>query len=674
MNICTRFSGLALMLGLASFASCGGGPGGSAPDSGAGSDLDGPRLAAIAAVEDQARSLEAQHLAPLDQLTAIAAFMAARPEYMATAIDAESLSASGVFRDGRLHLVTLNYTPGPPIVASAAAAPISAAAAGAELPAAPYARLFHSFGTGFPTQASIDDAKTYLTSRGWKLRSVAEGDARVETLRGVSGDGLFYINTHGGRVKAGVDPSKEPEGKLYALDSSTIVSDQLEKIPEYADDLAKQRLVYFTAHNGETKSILGISYADWDTRYGITRYFVDAYWGFAAHSVVMINACFSSRNAEFIASVRAKGAEVYLGWSEKIDPATVDSSLRYLVDRMVGANKYQPESPPQRPFAYDLVLADMASKGLDVYAATGAKLEVSSAAPVPPALAPSIRVMTVDESANQLKLKGGFGLEQGTVTVDGTPLVIQSWAPDLIVCTLPLNGPGSSGDVQVEVHGVRSNLRQLTQWAMSLHYHWTNPTDITGLVFDGTAPLRFRADAAGYRDRPAAALTFPTRGMVATHESGLPLTGSGSNGTPTCTRTLSGSGTFPSPPGNIPSALVLGNMIKVDTRTKQGAIGLGFGGAAGSLPFKITFTGTSCSGSNPFAPAFGLMDGPDMFPASPDDDTLVVPLPALQITFTDQLVLRGRDYPDARLGGTMRVTWSDVTPTAPPRDDADSGK
>ncbi len=684
-------------------------------------DVDA-RFAAITAVENKLNEFSGQQLPAADRINAIAAFMATRAEYVATGIDAQTLSATGVFRDGRLHVVSLNYTPkaapasaasapaaatattalaarisGPTATQSAASTRVATAinasaaaantAAGAELPTSPYARLSHSFGRPagftFQTQPAIDDAKNYLKAKGWQLRNVAEGDARVTTLRQVSGDGFFQLNTHGALASAGIDPHLEPDGKLFAIGSSTIASPEVDRFPDFAADIAANRLVYLTMPNGTGQRDKDGNFVDvLDTRYALTRYFIERYWSFAPNAVVILNACSSATNSQFVFSVKKAGAGLYLGWTNLVSPDAVMTSLRYFVDRMVGANKYLPESPAQRAFPHDQVLAEMARIAYDSDVETGAKLVASVAvnAASPLILSPSIREMVVDEQANTLKLQGGFGTHKPKVTIGGEPVVLKTWGTDAIVVTLPASGKGSSGDVQVETDGgVKSNLRQLTEWPMSLRYTWTSPMGLTGLLFDGTGTLRFRADIGGYRTDPHVALQYPQRLTYATRDSALTVTGSGSitsaNG---CTQTLTGSGKFSSalPLGTPIGDLILGNAIRLDTQTRQGAFGLSFGGTSSALTFNITRSGaTNCTVSTMLPPFLGAMEGFQAFPGSVLEGANNIPLGAVQVSFNTDFTLIGRNYPvPSAPGGTVRIQWPDVVPIAPPRNDIDSGK
>jgi hypothetical protein len=57
-------------------------------------------------------------------------------------------------------------------------------------------------------------------------------------------------------------------------------------------------------------------------------------------------------------------------------------------------------------------------------------------------------------------------------------------------------GPGSSGDVIVEVRNVKSNARQLTEWAIPLQYNWLHAADQPEWLLTGSTTIRYRADLA----------------------------------------------------------------------------------------------------------------------------------------------------------------------------------
>ena len=136
--------------------------------------------------------------------------------------------------------------------------------------------------------------------------------------------------------------------------------------------------------------------------------------------------------------------------------------------------------------------------------------------------------MQVNEDKEKLTLIGEFGAEQPKVTVGGTALAPKTWSAEKIVAPLPQKGPGSSGDVVVEVRGVKSNARQLTEWSMPLKYVWINAGGKTGWKVEGSGTIRLRADVGGYRVVPGEAPKYILRGGAPTKDSALPVTASGS--------------------------------------------------------------------------------------------------------------------------------------------------
>ena len=491
-------------------------------------------------------------------------------------------------------------------------------------------------------------------------------------------DGFFYFNTHGGRAWKTSDQSGR---RYYSLFSSTPVDPYTEAQPEIKADLDAGRMTYFQASTFATKfnPVTGKDEDVLETHYGITGDFVKTYWHFASDSIVFLNACYSAYTKDpegpqdFIDACLSAGAGVYFGWSEKANSGTCFTTVRYFVDRLIGANKFMKESPDQRAFPWELAFDDMKSHGLTHDNVTGADLT-----PFPRAggnsviLDPSIQEVLVNEYDETLTLTGYFGSRQGKVTVGSGELVIRSWADDKIVCALPATGPGSNGDVFVEVPSElgrtrKSNVHQLTEWDIPLHYLWSSAYGLTGLKFEGNGKLRLRADVGSFREKPHSPPVFPLRGMIPTKDSSLPLTGSGSHSDGSCTTTLSGSGVFPSSTNGLVLGLVLGAAAKVDANTPHlGGLGLAFGAAAGALPFKFTISGgPGCTGTNPVAPAFGLLEGPMDFPA-PAEGFPAVPLPGLALTWDGQFRIPAKKFIDGSFGGQLTVEWTQAVEPVPP--------
>ena len=640
-----------------------------------------PDLVAVRKVEAKAQSLLAAGVRGSSHVHAIQDFMKTLPDYVVTGVHEGSLTAYGVFANGRVHLVTDNREAGP-IDLSFSRSTVRQTLATTELPGSGWARLLQSFGNRQWVQEPIYDVAAMLESPGgYAMRVGKVGDARLTALRTVSGDGYLYFNTHGGRAYR---TTNDTGPSFFSLQSSTLVTPGSENLPEIKADWDTGRLTYFTARNFD-KGIdpqTGATIDRADTRYGITGEFVKEYWSFASNAIVFVNACWSGVPGlpegpqDFIDACWSKGAAVFFGWSNKVTPDVCFKSVRYFTDRLIGANKYLKESPDQRAFPWDLVYQDMLTHhptlthdpehGADLiaYPRPGASTVI---------LDPSIKELIVDEYAEKLKLKGYFGSKQGKVMVGAGELTGCTWAPDTIVCSLPATGPGSNGDVTVEVAGElgrirKSNVRQLTEWDIPLHYLWTDAYGMVGLKYEGTGKLRFRADVGSYREKPGAPPFFPLRGMVPTKDSFLPLTGSGSSPEGSCNRVLSGSGVFQVPTGGAPSALMLVAMARVDANTPHlGGLGLAFGAALGNIPYRINFTGPGCPGLQTVSPTIGLLNGADEFPpADPDSIAPALPLPAISLVWDGQFRIPAKTFPDTSFGGRLVIEWLQAVQPVPP--------
>jgi len=641
------------------------------------------KLPILATVEQQCRSIGSQGLTPLQEATAIAAFMQQQPEYLSAGVDPDDCSAWGILQNGYMHVVSTSpYPPASssstPSVLRPGSVPGHASAprphpAGAQapgqsgkrpvpliggaanaLPGSSNARLLHSFGPNFAGQDVINDLAGWMTGAGWTV--LGGSDASIDVLRSLGGAGFFYLNAHGG----GSD--KTGTGTyMYSVSSSTVQSRTLDSDPTYQDDLKNDRITYLTGRNGET--ILGGLIEDWDTYYSITANFVQKYWSFSPNAVVWINACSSFGkkpwNGAFRFAVTQAGAGVYFGWDDTLSSGAAYSSARYFVDRCLGANKYKPESPAQRPFSWDLVYADMTNKGLTT-GANGETLRMTTqGTSTPPALlAPSIRLIDVDEFAGTMKLEGAFGSDQDTVTVGGNPVQIQSWSPTEVVCIIP---PNASGDVQAKVRNLKSNPRPLTEWDVPLQYNWVMPTG--AITFNGTGILKYRLDVSGFRTQPGQAPTFLCRGTWPMQGSTFTITGTLA-GMGSCT--LGGNpATIPLVPSAGSASFFLSAPLIADANAHTGYMGLILGG---TTPFVI-----QCPKSPPgyITPSFGMLQGQGYFFDSEEEGAPATdgPIYELAVTYDNGMNLQDLTYTNAQYG-SLKISWQGVSQVDPPRPDA----
>lgn len=206
----------------------------------------------------------------------------------------------------------------------------------------------------------------------------------------------------------------------------------------------------------------------------------------------------------FVACHR-KGAGLYLGWTEICSPPAAFDIPTYFVDRALGANDFRPETPRQRPFSGEEVIAHMERKNLNHDTGT----EIGAyfiAKPNPRGQAqhifrPSIHHMEVDEMANRLDLVGSFGKMQGEVEIDSVPARILAWAPDRVSCELrPVSEPGSHGKVVVRVKTLKSNARWLTLWTVRMKY-LESRMGAPALKIEGTSTIYLRSDVGQVRRR-----------------------------------------------------------------------------------------------------------------------------------------------------------------------------
>lgn len=497
-----KIRSLALAIAALTVLACGGG-GTGVSDGGGGSEIPvEERTAVIESIEQKGMELAASGLTVDEQNAQLADFMADEEHFAEVKVTPEQ-NVFGRFTDGRLFIYVNNRFPD---FATGVSAPTLVrdnrqAMANPIVSTSKRARLFHSFGLGFNQQQHpIDQMGQYLTDAGYTLNNPAEGDARLATLRSVSGDGFFYLNSHG----FGLELSDTE--KTYGVGSSTLRTDDNERLPEIKDDLDNKRILYATAPNGESWSLLGKTIPKVDTRYAITHRFVEKHMSFGQNAVVFINACWSGftgvdQGAQaFMLACFQKGAGTYLGWTNKVATPVSEQAPLYFVDRLCGANDTDPEEPKQRPFFVDEIVANMKSKGL-ANSGSAELIVKNRVANTTIGVRPTIESLMMIEHTSQLALFGQFGPAAGEVFVGGQPATNVVWGPNEIFCEIPKSGEGSHGEVMVKAHGKESNKRMLTLWTGPFSY---TETSEGSLKKTATGTLKFRSDFAKIRKKPGA--------------------------------------------------------------------------------------------------------------------------------------------------------------------------
>jgi hypothetical protein len=667
----------------------------------AGATGERQRLAVIVAVEAEYERVQAEYATPLEQIKAIAAFMSARTEYVHVDIDETVPSVTGQLQNGWIHYVGNNPSlgslpsPAPPAPGPSALSTQSTQSAWSDqfnplpppppaanpIPASNSARLIDAFENfrGTANVGMIGTIRPMLTNAGWQVDPGAS--ATVEAMRHLAGYGFLYFQGHGGNGQwwNTVGTSEV----FHCLQTSELEDDALSN-SVYLDDLTNWRLVLITDKtfgklvNPVTGKYVvnrstGKEVTEVATWYGITFLWVDLYWkhAFAKDAVVFLNSCHggrmsSSSSSAFVYSVQTSGSPDHpnsvFAWDGPVNDEAAYSGVNYFLDRVLGSNTFDPEYPAERPFPGDKVLDWMHSKGYDVgndpneVFPQGIHLLKFPPGGNGAILAPSIRILEVDEYSGEMKLKGIFGSDQGEVTVGRTPLQVKSWAAEEITATLP---PDASGDVRVTVRGLKSNLRPLTEWTVPLRY---KSEAVAGRIkFSGSAELRYRLDVSGFRNNPGVEPTYPVRGTWPVLGAGIEVTGSG---TVASCALAGGTVTLPTMPAKTtPPTYLLAPLI-VDTNAKTGSLGLAIASTAFASPWSLPCT----SPPTYFLPAIGGLQRTWSFyqTQAEDDPGSVGPLPAMSVTFGSSMELKDGYFMDVA-GGNIEVKWQGATLTNPPR-------
>lgn len=396
-----------------------------------------------------------------------------------------------------------------PIVRPAAAAGAQAAQA-SSLPASDTAIVMRALGTGFADSSFMID---WMLEKGGYKSSIVDPtvDALLTQVQNV---GVFYLDTHGGKMCKGASADCEivetPVASsarstawasttwTFGLSTSTRVSVELET--KYAGYLGSGELAYsFAKVEADGPNL-------WS--YAITSEFIGRRFRFSDDSLVVLDACGGAMGGlEF--ALRQANASVFVGWTA---PTTSDNIPRYLFDRLLGTDiikpvpPFKPAVPKNRPFDLPAVMAAMQRQGLDVIPAGGvmkvpATLIAQRLGGSFGLLRPTIERLTANEAENRLILTGIFGEEAGEVYI-GEKKVAAEWGNEEIRAELgKATEAGGSGEVYVKVRDHESNRVPLTLWSVKFTYTEEPDFEMQGynwLYLD----VYWRADVHRYRIVP----------------------------------------------------------------------------------------------------------------------------------------------------------------------------
>ncbi len=462
------------------------------------------RASALRGVEEALAAASHQNMGAGN--AALVAYLRSQPDFTASGIADTGGNVWARFTDGRLLIIANNRpvsgdtsSPEPPLSRHM---PVGDPLVD-NLPGSKKARIMNAMGSWFVDPSPV--LSGMLSSKGYE---VTREQGTVEKLMQVSGDGVFYFDTHGGNGE------RRDRTEIIALWTATPRTPQLDTA--YTGMLDADELCYFTAKNnrsGDTATI--------ETHYGITDWFVLHHMSFGRNCLIYIDACRSFVN-RFIISCVSKSENnsgTFVSWSNYVDDSKAYKVMKFVFDRLLGTNYTNipwTENPPQRPFDIDLVWQDMEgrtppiNKYTDNSVPGNPQIAMLQYKPGPNShflLAPSIKFLWVDEIDRKLVVTGTFGKDPrsdgtGTVTVNGNLLTIQSWNNDgeEIICSIPPTGTSAAGDVIVTVRGHESNVVQLTEWIGEIRMRMTS--GYVGMNLAVTFSLHLRADVHSFRERP----------------------------------------------------------------------------------------------------------------------------------------------------------------------------
>jgi len=466
---------------------------------------DETRLAILE--ECRAKAEELNNIKKLEEKVQFVTWITQKSVFQSAGLIPESNAVYAVFTDGRIVLfVDTPKTDDPPVGGRKReegddGSRQNNTSRTKELPKSNKVSLYNGMG-GYFADNTVAIEKIFTASES--EYNVVRKTASIANLKNVSGDGVFYLYTHGG---TGSIPILENGALniLYVISFWTTDQVSAENERTYRTYLDEKKLAYMVATFDSERP---------DIHYAITDEFIKVHWSFAENAVLYMDACESfylnSAKAQafrnLIMDKATNKKSTYIGWSQVTNEFHATRASQFVFDRLLGANttgsgstSIPKEDPIQRPFDLDKIFSDLHDRGFDYWDANGATLKYESRVVDDILLAPTIEKMEIDEYTSLLQIHGSFGSERGKVTVDDKEITnISEWSPVLIMCTIPETGTGSAGDVIVSVRDLKSNPVPLTIWDIKLNY----ASDDNGVRIEGVINLKIRSDVHPGRTKP----------------------------------------------------------------------------------------------------------------------------------------------------------------------------
>lgn len=342
-----------------------------------------------------------------------------------------------------------------------------------------------------------------LNARGYQVIRKELTLAALRTLPEEGPIGILYLASHALSDEEGTDTGFSL-ATMIAADETFAETRQREN--DQRKKLVEEKTLNEVVGRNERGDIGIVDQAD---EYPVNNEFFKEYWRekghdrprhlrtpkkiFADSSLVFITGC-DVRDEVFLNLCKACGAGTILAWDNLVRAEVSIPTATYIFDRLLGTNVqddplFYPETLPQRPFEWGMVLQDMRhfkSPGgqplggpyffgnpADRHAWTQLKPHIGPNC-AGPFLTPAISFLRVDESKKRLDIVGRFGPDLGEnkrkvmfydrlgeSSPSTAALEITRWTETIITCVLK---PETAGYVVVEADGRTSNCIPLTEW------------------------------------------------------------------------------------------------------------------------------------------------------------------------------------------------------------------
>jgi hypothetical protein len=474
----------------------------------------------------------------VDYSTKMGAFLKTVPGLIDSGINAD-LSLWGTFKDGRF-LFIANNKPAYPTAMARSLPPPPAAPSGTSQPTSNVVYYFDYFSNSSP----LTTLQSIVNTHNYVLRNK---DATLDNFRGLTNISAMYLSTHGGEAKSGAGPDRVFN---FVMLTTTPVNAANEVAGTLHDDLVSGRVGY-------SLDPVDAARPNPKWKYGITPAFVTANWSFNSVSMLYAAVCESGDATDFQNACKGKKLDTYIGWSGDVRGDVGEFAGEILLDRMMGANKFEAADKPRRAYTIADALSEVTRENADHYQDGPPPQGSGMLATLKPisfgnqfgVLAPSIKFIVMDEKNSLMRILGQFGADPGEsnrdVKINGNSYgaKITSWSTNMILVKVPASqtDPDFAGKINVVVRNQESNTVDMTKITGKLTYTQKSLGSLQTAI---TIDFYIRADLQKIRTHVNDDPTRPDQNIVSIQTSKCTITNSGVFNDPTTGETVTWNGTY----------------------------------------------------------------------------------------------------------------------------------